>query len=283
MIKEEDILSRFDSVDNITRMDKDFFIVEIGKDDFPNNPILNSLYQCCIAISGSSICRVNLIEITQMPGTIAITLPNQFVEVQNVSGDYKGILIAMSPEFFDYLGFQYNFRTANAISINPIISLSPNEFGALIKYTAMAKKILSRNRPYAKEILRHLTAALIYSMADSIIKTLPTNMSREEAVTQRFLDLVSKNYLQWRKVTEYALNLGLTPGYLSAIVKSITKRSAADWIDEYVMLEAKVLLSSTDLTVQQICHRLNFPNQSFFGKYFKRHSGLSPTQYRNKL
>lgn len=283
MIKEEDMLSRFKSVKKFAGHDNDFFVVEIGKNDFPNKPILNTLFQCCIDICGCSTCRVNLVEITQTPGTIAITLPNQFVEVQNVSDDYKGILIAMSPEFFDQLGFQYNFRTANAISINPIIKLRPNEVNALINFTEMAKKILARKRPYSREILRHLTAALIYSMADSIIKTLPVSLSREEAVTQNFLDSVSKNYLKWRKVTEYAADLGLTPGYLSAIVKSVSKKSAAEWIDDYVMLEAKVLLSSSDMTIQQICHRLNFPNQSFFGKYFKRHTGMSPTHYRQNL
>lgn len=224
-----------------------------------------------------------MIEISQSAGSIAITLPNQFVEIQSVSDDYKAILIAMSPDFFDKLGFQYSFQTANAININPIITLSEKEFEALIKYTEMVRNILARKRPYAREILRHLTAALLYSMADSIIKALPSNMSREETLTQNFLELVSKNYHECRKVTEYALRLGLTPGYLSSIVKTITQKSAAEWIDEYVMLEAKALLASSDLTVQQICHRLNFPNQSFFGKYFKRHSGLSPRQYRQNL
>lgn len=283
MIRNEAIISRFQSSENIISLDKDFFVVEIGKHDFPNKPILNSLYQCCIGISGYSKSRVNLMDISQSVGTIAITLPNQFVEVQNVSEDFKAILIAMSPAFFDSLGFQYNFQTANAVSINPIITLSKKELAALINYTEMVRNILARKRSYAKEILRHLTAALFYSMADSLIKALPSTISREESLTQRFLELVSKNYHECRKVTEYALTLGLTPGYLSSIVKTITQKSAAEWIDEYVMLEAKALLASSDLTVQQICHRLNFPNQSFFGKYFKRHSGLSPTQYRQSL
>lgn len=283
MIRNEAIISRFQSFENIVSLDKDFFVVEIGKHDFPNKPILNSLYQCCIGISGNIKSRVNLMEISQSVGTIAITLPNQFVEVLNVSEDYKAILIAMSPSFFDSLGFQYNFQTANAVSINPIITLSKEELAALINYTEMVRNILARKRSYAKEILRHLTAALFYSMADSIIKALPSTISREESLTQLFLELVSKNYHECRKVTKYALTLGLTPGYLSSIVKMITQKSAAEWIDEYVMLEAKALLASSDLTVQQICHRLNFPNQSFFGKYFKRHSGLSPTQYRQSL
>lgn len=283
MIQKSSIITRFQSIENIVNLDKDFFLVEIGKKDFPNKPILNNLYQCSIGVSGSCICRVNLTEISQSAGTIAINLPNQFVEIQNVSDDYKAILIAMSPDFFRSFGFKYNYQTANRIKINPIITLSKSELEALTNYTKMVRSILIRKRPYAKDILQHLTAALLYSMADNIIKTLPSNMSREESLTQRFLELISNKYRDYRKVTYYALELGLTPGYLSSIVKTVTQKSAAEWIDEYVMLEAKALLASSDLTVQQICHRLNFPSQSFFGKYFKRHSGLSPTQYRQKL
>jgi AraC-like DNA-binding protein len=76
--------------------------------------------------------------------------------------------------------------------------------------------------------------------------------------------------------------LSLTPKYLSQIIKASTGKSANEWIDEYVMLEAKALLKSTTMTIQQISDELNFPSQSFFGKYFKRCEGVSPKEYREK-
>ena len=65
-------------------------------------------------------------------------------------------------------------------------------------------------------------------------------------------------------------------------VKEASGRTAGEWIDHYVVMEAKMLLGSTDLTVQEISSKLNFANQSFFGKYFKHNTGLSPTEFRHK-
>ncbi|WP_368077566.1 helix-turn-helix domain-containing protein [Parabacteroides goldsteinii] len=65
-------------------------------------------------------------------------------------------------------------------------------------------------------------------------------------------------------------------------MKNYSGKSAAEWIDEYIVLEAMALLKSTDMTVQEISDELNFPSQSFFGKFFKRVSGVSPKAYRGQ-
>ena len=67
---------------------------------------------------------------------------------------------------------------------------------------------------------------------------------------------------------------------MSALIKEVSGRSAAQWIDDYVILEAKSLLKYSDLSIQEIAYRLNFSTQSFFGKYFKQHTGISPGQYK---
>lgn len=90
-------------------------------------------------------------------------------------------------------------------------------------------------------------------------------------------------YRKERKVLYYADRLHLSASYLSTVVKRISGKTAAEWIDDYVVLEAKALLKSTKLTIQQISDELNFPSQSFFGKYFKRITGLSPKEYREKI
>ena len=72
----------------------------------------------------------------------------------------------------------------------------------------------------------------------------------------------------------------ITPKYLSSIVKDVSGKNAGEWITEYVILEAKVLLKSSKMDVQGIAYKLNFPNQSFFGKYFKQKTGMTPGQYR---
>ena len=74
----------------------------------------------------------------------------------------------------------------------------------------------------------------------------------------------------------------ITPRYLSRVVKESTQFSAAEWIERLVVLEARALLKSTNMTIQQISDELNFSTQTFFGKYFKRRVGLSPKEYRRE-
>ena len=75
--------------------------------------------------------------------------------------------------------------------------------------------------------------------------------------------------------------LCLTPKYLSKLIKQASGRSAPDWIDDFVILEAKNLLKYTDLAIKEIVYKLHFPNQSVFFKFFKAHTGLTPSEYRN--
>jgi AraC-like DNA-binding protein len=86
--------------------------------------------------------------------------------------------------------------------------------------------------------------------------------------------------MEERSIGFYADKLCLTPKYLT--IKEMSGKLAGEWIDDYVMLEAKVLLKSTNMTVQQISERLNFTTQSHFGTYFKRLAGVSPKEYRGK-
>ena len=85
-----------------------------------------------------------------------------------------------------------------------------------------------------------------------------------------------------RNVSFYAKQLNITPKYLSSVVKEVSGKTAACWIDESVILEAKALLKYSGMSIQEIAYHLNFSTQSFFGKYFKQHTGTSPSRYKRK-
>jgi AraC family transcriptional regulator, transcriptional activator of pobA len=97
---------------------------------------------------------------------------------------------------------------------------------------------------------------------------------------EKFLDYAQTNYKQKRGMDFYTDKMCLTPKYLSKVIKEKSGKSVNEWIDDYVILGAKALLKSTNMTIQQISDELNFPSQSFFGKYFKRHADVSPKEYR---
>ena len=101
-------------------------------------------------------------------------------------------------------------------------------------------------------------------------------------LVEKFLHLAQSYYKEQRGLEFYADKLCITPKHLSKIIKETTGKPANDWIDEHVALEAKALLKSTNMTISQISDELNFPSQSFFGKYFKRVTGMSPSEYKGK-
>ena len=105
---------------------------------------------------------------------------------------------------------------------------------------------------------------------------------REEKYLNDFFKHVRVHYDKERTVKYYADCVHLSPKYLSSIVKRLTGKTASEWIDELVILEAKNLLKNSDMTVQQVSNTLNFSTQSFFGKYFKHHTGMSPREYQVK-
>ena len=103
--------------------------------------------------------------------------------------------------------------------------------------------------------------------------------SRPQELFERFLALVQKHYTEERSIRFYADKLCLTPKYLSNAVHRVSGRHAGEWIKDYVLLEAKALLKSRQYTVQQVSEMLNFPNTSFFGKFFKKAVGCTPRTY----
>ena len=105
---------------------------------------------------------------------------------------------------------------------------------------------------------------------------------RCEVLFDEFMSLLQQYNKRERNVSFYAKQLNITPKYLSSVVKEVSGKTAARWIDESVILEAKALLKYSGMSIQEIAYHLNFSTQSFFGKYFKQHTGTSPSRYKRK-
>ena len=140
---------------------------------------------------------------------------------------------------------------------------------------------------YSPEILRSMIRTLAYKVCRIIgrhIESQPapetSARSRNDEYFNQFMSELTKHYMQERSVGFYAGQLHLTPKYLTTIIRKTSGRTAAEWIDDYVVLEAKNLLKYSTMSIQEIAYCLNFPNQSFFGKYFRSHTGMTPSAYR---
>ena len=109
----------------------------------------------------------------------------------------------------------------------------------------------------------------------------PTNRpSRQEQIFRRFKKLVNQHCARERTLSFYADQLYITPHHLSAVIMKVSGHTAMYWINRAVVLQAKVMLRTSDYMIYEIADRLGFPNQSFFGKFFKRETGISPKEYR---
>lgn len=129
-----------------------------------------------------------------------------------------------------------------------------------------------------------LLKASLYEMLDNFdANSLSRPRTRREELTARFLRLVAENFLNHRDVAFYAEKAGVSAKHLSSVVKSVGGRTAGGWIETYVVLEAKMLLANTDLSINEISRKLNFKTQALFGKYFRQVTNMSPSAFRKTL
>lgn len=237
-----------------------------------------------ICLKGTTSGMINLKRVeTASPG-LMILLPDQLLQYEHVSEDFSALLIVMSNRFTESLHIEERFPVFLSIQKQPWVELSPAELEAITDYYQMLKKaIANKDNPYCLDIAKYFIKAFFYAFGYDIHirrQKEEGTKSRHQVLVENFLSLAQLHYKEERGLEFYASKLFLTPKYLSKVIKENSGTSAGDWIDNYVILEAKALLKTTDMTVQQISDRLNFPSQSFFGKYFKRLEGISPSAYR---
>ncbi|MDR0824986.1 MAG: helix-turn-helix domain-containing protein [Prevotella sp.] len=218
--------------------------------------------------------------------SIIIAQPNQILSYEHVSEDFAGCCLIFSNDFSIEIQPHLDERLpiAAAIREKPYVQLDNKGMIFIRKFLFTLKKVMAMTEnPYRLEMIKHLTMLSYYMTHPSFENIIESaKPSRRVLLVEKFTTLIRENYRTQRKTSFYAGKLCLTPKYLSETVKATTGKSVSDWIDDYVILETKALLKSTNMTIQQISDALNFPSQSFFGKYFKRNTGISPKEYRGK-
>ena len=237
-----------------------------------------------ICISGTTEGSINLKPYTTEGPCLITVLPGQIMEYKSVSEDFEGLFLIMSSKFTESLIPNASERLPLSLSVrdNPAIPLDEEALEGMISYFEMLKRVVRiKDHPYRLEVARHLTLAFFYG-AGVYFHEVAGNRTHYELLVEKFLHLMESHYREQRGLEFYANKLCITPKHFAKVIKETTQKSANDWIDERVTLEAKALLKSTNMTVLQISEELNFSDQSFFGKYFKRHAGMSPREYKGR-
>jgi AraC family transcriptional regulator, transcriptional activator of pobA len=249
-----------------------------------NFPVKLDITVAIICTSGTMKGTVNLEQYCTEAPCLFVVLKGQIVHYEYFSDDFSGLFIMMSGKFLTSLSAGINERVPLYLSVfdNPWTPLNKEELESMTEYYKMLQKTLkAKENPHRLEIVKHLTQAFFYGSSYQYHK-IPDNKkkSKQALLVEKFLNQVQANYKEQRGLEFYAGKLCLTPKYLSKVIRENSGKPANQWIDDYVILESRALLKSTNMTIQQISDELHFPSQSFFGKYFKRHAGLSPKEYR---
>ena len=269
-----------------------------GIDDKFSKPIRLVGNVMVFCVKGSVHMSVNLNEYDVKEGCLVVLTDQDIVKVEKGFDDdirdLHWVVIAMSQNFLTDLRVDFRKILSEGVILleTPVLHLDQNIRGYFEDYLRLIGKVANSELPMYKDAVRSLISSMVSIAAGQWIADI--NRLRDEKVVKlnsrsehktltfkQFIKLVSENYTRQRQVLFYADHLCMSPKYLSKLVKDVSGKSAPEWIDSYVLLEAKHLLKYSNMSIKEIVFRLNFSNQTVFYKYFKAHTGMTPTDYRN--
>lgn len=261
-------------------------IEDIHKVPLPNEPRRMKCILFGICLYGKAQYSVDTEEHMVKPGDVIIINEGTVADNYMLSPDCKGIGILISIDFFrETIKGMHELSQLFLFSrTHPVFSLTQDEI-TLIKayFKAIKFKVDDKDHHFRSDVVRSLLISMIYDISNAIYRIQHASdhrQTRAEAIFASFIKLVEANFRNERRVSWYGEQLHITPKYLSETVKQVSKRTPNEWIDNYVILEARVMLRNTNMSIKEIAQQLNFPNQSFLGKFFKEHVGMSPSEYR---
>jgi len=258
-------------------------------EDFHFNTIIN--YPIRLGMMAIIFCkkgylklRIGLVDALINPNMVLTIFPEQIFQPTEVSPDFEAGYILLSKEFFDVQNdFKMVFDLQTILSKRYYIQLPEKDMEeALTVFHIIKRKIEEQHTSlFLKEVIQTYIRALFYIACNIIFETKEKVIkTRKEEIFETFVSLLEQNFRKEQNIGWYAAKFCLTPKYLSKLVYEASGKHAGDWIKEYIILNAKALLNSSSLTVQQISDELGFSNQSHFGSYFKRYTGMSPREYK---
>jgi AraC-like DNA-binding protein len=264
----------------------------VGKTDlsmFLNRPRQLDGGLVFICIRGNAVISTDVIDYEIRVHSKVTLLPGTIFTLQQASPDFKVIFIAFSYALFNEANHRLEPSFSQFLRENPVFHIPAKKvdmfLGAFSFFTSIYQDPENRFR---YEIISNQLQCMFWETYDKTYRLFEhlksSSSSHYQEIFKKFISLIYTHFKEQRDVTFYAGLLCITPRYLSLITKYVTcNETPKELINRHIILEIKVMLQSTHLPVQEIAHQLNFPDQSYLGRYFKRYTGVSPTEYRNNF
>lgn len=275
----------------------DFFITRLQEKPqyaYLQYPFRVDCYLAAYCVEGSVNCSVNLTDYHLTTGTLLLITPGNILRISQsdeLDRNLRVTLICVSASYISNIGINPSKVLVEAVEVlrDPCIHLSDDEAEMLHKYVNLALDITKTDSQFVKESIGGLVSSVFYQFAGFLANSKrredmekPVRTTRQRQMLEQFMKLAINDHAREHLVGYYADKMCVTPKYLSKIVKETSGRSVPDWLSELLILDAKNMLRHTDMTIKEISARLNFPSQSFFFRFFKNHTGQTPTQYRDE-
>lgn len=218
---------------------------------------------------------------------LIVLSPSLAATLHHASSDFTITCICLVPEYFDSLpGSQLLYsQLVEFIQADhlPIVPLKPDKSRYLRQTFALFSSDLRGFKVYTNGIINHLCCLLLLQAADTFCQSnrhMPVYVKRSGEIFRKFRKLLTAHYRQRHDIGFYADELNISTTYLSRIVKQTTGNTVRVLISELLCADARRLLVCTDLDIKEIASQLGFSDQSVFGKFFVKKTGLSPLKFR---
>ena len=235
---------------------------------------------------GEALLTVNFEPVLEQSGTVVFLFPGDVVKVERVSADFR----------LEYLVCSEDILKVAAANLEPLVfdilrrhNHYDNAYATEVasRTISLAKSLDIRDGgPYAREAATLLLRSVFLCCNNYLSKNdihYPGMGSRNDILFSRFMYYLGRHYRESRDVAFYAARLNMTPKYLTNIVSAKTGRTSKDAIDTYVIMQIRTVLQSSERPVKEIAWDFNFSSTAFFCDYFKRHTGLTPMEFRERI
>lgn len=284
------------NVQGLSSLGDDLFLLDVSYDrniTLLAHPCRIDAYAAILCRHGELDVEINLRRHTIRENTLLVGTPGSIVHVvppesRQAQPSFTALIISK-----EYLS-SFNFDLSKLQGLHPrlfsdpFVQLSAEELDYCLRYVALLQKVTGApDVPHRREVVGSLVSSMFYLFAGLLQSRsdqhagqphVPGN--RNALLFEQFMQLAAEYHLSERGTSFYAERLGLTPKYFSKLVKQVSGRSAPEWINAFVVMEAKSLLKYSSLSIKEIVFRLGFPNSSVFYKFFRTHTGQTPTEYR---
>lgn len=241
-----------------------------------------------LCIKGESLIKINFEEYKVTKNTLINIQSNSIIEILSKSEDFKVLSLFFSFDFISSFINYHDYGITEKIRELPILNIKEKDMMDLIDFHMLISKIYNLDEAtiFKENMIKGILMAYLTKMA-SLYLSANIEAHKQSLLKNdfknKFLKLVWQYHKKERTVNFYAEKMNMTNRNLSRNIFKLTNRTALAWINDFVISKIKVLLKTSDMTATQISEEYNFPSPSLFGRFFKKHTGMTPNKYRNRI